>query len=298
MALHDAAMSRGRFRLVAVALAAVAGGCGGGGNHDQTRLSIRADNDMARYDFTLRCNPAAGSVPDPVALCATLTHQPMLVETKPGFDHSCPFNRDVHLVGIFEGQRVEKFFSICRGGTEALANQWMSLLHVPQWPLQRVGGRIVEGAALISDSRAATRLRYIDGSRLALAYLVENVSSVRVTIASITLPSVIRSPVRLIGVRLGRPPAGGNAALRAWLIAPTMLGSPPSYTLRPHEKVAVQENFQMGGCRAFVPGRAHADSDAFRLDLRIGDGEISGLPLSLSGDTITTAVPPAGKCPR
>jgi hypothetical protein len=284
--------------LVAVAIAAVAGGCGSGGNRHPTHLFIRADNDMARYDFTLRCNPAAGTAPDPAALCARLEQQPMLVETKPGFDHSCPFNRDVHLNGLFEGQRVEKFFSICRGGTEELANRWMNLLHVPQWPLQRVGDRIIEGAALLSDSRTGTRLRYSDGSRVALAFLIENVSSVPVTIASITLPSVIRSPVRLIGVRLGRPSESGEAALRAWLVAPTILASPASYTLRPHEKVAVQENFQIGGCRAFVPGSAHTYGDEFRLDLHIGEGEIDGLPLNLSGDTLTITVPAAGKCQR
>ena len=169
---------------------------------------------------------------------------------------------------------------------------------VPQWPLQGVGGRVVEGAAVISNGRMGTRLRYIDGSRVALAYLVENVSSVPVTIASITLPSVIRSPVRLIGVRLGRRLEGGEAALRAWLVAPTMLASPASYTLRPHEKVALQENFQIGGCRVFVPGSAHAYDDAFRLDLRIGNGEIGGLPLNLSGDTLTITVPAADRCRR
>ena len=169
---------------------------------------------------------------------------------------------------------------------------------VPQWPLQGVGGRVVEGAAVISNGRMGTRLRYIDGSRVALAYLVENVSSVSVTIASITLPSVIRSPVRLIGVRLGRLLESGEAALRAWLVAPTMLASPASYTLRPHEKLAVQENFQIGGCRAFVPGSTHTYDDAFRLDLRIANGEISGLPLNLSGDTLTITVPAGGKCRR
>lgn len=291
-------MSGSYFMLVAAALAAVAGGCGSGGNRHPTRLSIRADNDMARYDFTLRCSPAAGSAPDPAALCATLTQQPMLVETKPGFDHSCPFNRDVHLNGLFEGRRINTFLSVCRFGTEGLANQWMNLLHVPAWPLQRVGGRVVEGAALLSDSRTGTRLRYIDGSRVALAYLIENVSSVPVTIASITLPSVIRSPVRPIGVRLGRPSEGGEAALKAWLEAPAMLASPASYTLRPHEKLAVQENFQIGGCRAFVSGSAHTYDDEYRLDLHIGEGEIDGLPLNLSGDTLTITVPAAGKCRR
>jgi hypothetical protein len=82
------------------------------------------------YGFDIRCDPAGGTVPDPVRVCATIRADPALLYSHPGPDHSCPPITGVGVVlsGRWDGKPLHSSFSVCIGGQEAEADAWAKLL--------------------------------------------------------------------------------------------------------------------------------------------------------------------------
>lgn len=80
------------------------------------------------YGFEIRCDPAGGTVPDPAHVCRSIRADPALLYSHPGPDHSCPMDAGVVLSGRWDRKLLHSSFSVCIGGQEALAGDWLSLL--------------------------------------------------------------------------------------------------------------------------------------------------------------------------
>jgi hypothetical protein len=78
--------------------------------------------------YRLRCSPAAGSAPDPGAICAAIASRPALVLSGRGQDHSCPTTPSVDVQGTYGGKPLSVAFSACVGGQGDLISRWLALL--------------------------------------------------------------------------------------------------------------------------------------------------------------------------
>lgn len=84
---------------------------------------------IGSFGYRLRCDPAGGTVPDPARICAAIAHQPALLYSFPGPDHSCPFGgANISLDGRWNGKPLHSTFSVCIAGQEDLAGAWSALL--------------------------------------------------------------------------------------------------------------------------------------------------------------------------
>jgi hypothetical protein len=309
--VRDLAWSRLRVvllnRLIASAAIVLLAGCGG--ISVRTRLSISVDDGrLGFYEFSLRCNPASGTVPDPSVVCAELNRRPELVTTQPGRWHSCPTSFGVRINGLLSGKEVSTTLSPCSGGTERVADDWEKMLRLPDFALQLESGRSFTDRLVISSRKDGLTLRYSQGARFAIAFPLKNVSSAPLTITSVSGPQwpttddPYRPPkapqlLRLIGVRLTglrAASSGGHVARPA--LAPVKSGPPAPYTLQSGATVVVQENFVIGGCSAFKPGTVHSYNKRVRVWVRGTRGSIGGWSLALPGYRITITAP--SPCPR
>jgi hypothetical protein len=86
--------------------------------------------DLAKgLGYSLRCDPAGGTLPHPARACAAIMADSALLYSVPGPDHSCPAGGpSVSLRGTWGGREVRSSFSICTGGQEDEAARWSALL--------------------------------------------------------------------------------------------------------------------------------------------------------------------------
>src|SRR4051812_10994108 len=93
---------------VAAAAASLAGASPGA---DQLTITVRG-SDFGDRSFTLACDPAEGTVPEPSDACATLRAHPDALQAHPGQDHSCPPGTPTYeIAGTFQGAAVAASFS-------------------------------------------------------------------------------------------------------------------------------------------------------------------------------------------
>jgi hypothetical protein len=79
--------------------------------------------------YSLRCDPASGTLPHAGAACAAIAKEPELVLAGPGRNHSCPAGLPgVTVRGDYLGRHVEVGFSACASRPGDLVERWSSLL--------------------------------------------------------------------------------------------------------------------------------------------------------------------------
>jgi hypothetical protein len=89
--------------------------------------------------YSLRCDPASGTLPDPRAACAAIAKEPELALAGPGQDHSCPEGvSSVSVRGDYRGQSVDVGFSPCVSRPGDLLERWLALLPAALQHQQRV----------------------------------------------------------------------------------------------------------------------------------------------------------------
>ncbi len=127
-------MRRALRGVALLALVSAVAGCGGGGHAAATKLKIeRADRSGVRA-YRLTCDPAGGTAPHPVAICAELRREPKLLVGGPAFDHSCPSGayESFRVSGSYRGYAIEATFppSTCGWvpGQGDAADSWSQLL--------------------------------------------------------------------------------------------------------------------------------------------------------------------------
>src|SRR4051794_1867267 len=85
---------------------------------EQLTITVRG-GELGDRAYTLGCDPAAGTVADPAAACATVQAHPDLLQPHPGQDHSCPAGTPTYeIAGSFQGAVVAASFSACVSGQE------------------------------------------------------------------------------------------------------------------------------------------------------------------------------------
>jgi hypothetical protein len=95
---------------------------------EQLTITVRG-GELGDRAYTLGCDPAAGTVTDPTAACATLRAHPDLLEPHPGQDHSCPPDTPTYeIAGTFGGAAVAASFSACVSGQEDGLEAWERLV--------------------------------------------------------------------------------------------------------------------------------------------------------------------------
>jgi hypothetical protein len=97
---------------VAAAALALAGCGGGGGQEGPTRLRIEsfppyAAQDLGGGDWTLRCDPAGGTLPGAAKACAALLAKPSILEPPSCEGGMITDQRALRITGTFRGQRVD-----------------------------------------------------------------------------------------------------------------------------------------------------------------------------------------------
>jgi hypothetical protein len=102
-------VNRHLTRVVLLALAVGAAGCGGGGYTAATKLKIEVSRDAGVRSYRLECDPAAGTAPDPGAICSELRRDPKLLVGGLPIEHSCPpFDSETFRVsGTYRGYSID-----------------------------------------------------------------------------------------------------------------------------------------------------------------------------------------------
>jgi hypothetical protein len=151
---------------------------------------------------------------------------------------------------------------------------------------------------VIALLKPGVRLRYLDHGYFAIQFPVENVSSRPITITAIAARSGRLALLHLVGVRLTKapPPPKGDSPAASELGPLTALPAPRAYTIPPRGTAEIQENFQMGNCRAFAPGSVHTYNRRIFISFTSGAGEIEGMPFDLPGDQLTLRAPSRNAC--
>jgi hypothetical protein len=108
--------------------------------------------------YSLRCNPAAGTLPHAQAACAAIAKEPELVLAGPGRNHSCPAGLPgIRIRGDYLGRHVDLGFSGCVSRPGDLSERWESLLPATLQKQERV--RLDRGFGLFSlDQRRSAVL--------------------------------------------------------------------------------------------------------------------------------------------
>ncbi len=99
--------------------------------------------------YSLRCDPASGTLPHARAACVAIAKEPELVLAGPGRSHSCPAGlSDVTVRGDYLGRQMEVGFSACVSRPGDLLERWLSLLPATLQRQERV--RLDRGFGLFS----------------------------------------------------------------------------------------------------------------------------------------------------
>jgi hypothetical protein len=136
-----------------------------------TDLQIRVHDYRGARTYRLSCDPAGGTVPDPLAACRALAARRGLLAGGIGFDHTCPSAPWTEVVGSSRGRAVSAVFSACRDVPgQASPGAWLELVDY-----QSTGGnpfgRASSNAPLqtaADRSRAARRRRALQRRVVAL----------------------------------------------------------------------------------------------------------------------------------
>jgi hypothetical protein len=119
----------GVLAAVVATLALGATGSHSGTGRGPGSLRIVESVTLRSFTFSLHCNPAGGTAPDPQRICDAIRANPALLHSLPGADHSCPSGApDESLTGTWEGRPLRAHFSVCTAGQEQLAADWAQLL--------------------------------------------------------------------------------------------------------------------------------------------------------------------------
>ena len=140
---------------LAAAFAFGATGCGGAG--DSTSLDITAHTQGHVVRYTLRCDPARGTVPRPRVLCAALARNAELLlepreptRTTRGIPRCSALLTSVRIDGTYEGGAVSADFGReCERGDQPGSRRWQRLLGITGrdealmtiWRTTRRGGK-------------------------------------------------------------------------------------------------------------------------------------------------------------
>ena len=101
----------------------------GGTAKPATDLQIRVHDFPKARSYRLSCEPADGTVPDPVAACKALDAQRGLLVDGIGFDHSCPGGPWTEVVGSSRGKDISITFSSCKTVPgQAAVSDWLELV--------------------------------------------------------------------------------------------------------------------------------------------------------------------------
>ncbi|MGA2165652.1 MAG: hypothetical protein ABSH36_14465 [Solirubrobacteraceae bacterium] len=99
--------------------------------------------------YSLRCDPASGTLPHAGVACEAIAREPELVLAGPGQDHSCPAGVSaVRVRGEYLGQYVDVDFSPCASQPGDPLERWLSLLPAALQHQERV--RLDHGFGLFS----------------------------------------------------------------------------------------------------------------------------------------------------
>lgn len=103
-----------------------------GVGHPATDLRITYSEPRGGFGpehYSLRCQPASGTLPHPGAACAAIAEEPQLALAGPGQDHSCPAGvPGIRVRGDYRGQSVDVGFSACTSRPGNLLERWLALL--------------------------------------------------------------------------------------------------------------------------------------------------------------------------
>jgi hypothetical protein len=126
------------------------------------RLTIKVrGGDFGERRYTLRCDPAHGTVPTPAAACATLRAHPDALDEHSGRGHSCPPGTPTYeIAGTSGGAAVAASFSACFSGQEDGLAVWTRLV---SYDVPALRGRpTVEVDAGVGPVRLGQRVETIE----------------------------------------------------------------------------------------------------------------------------------------
>jgi hypothetical protein len=119
----------GAASLVVVLLLSSLIGCGARNDHPSSLTVSLVHGAAGPRSYMLRCSPPRGTAPDPQGICAAIKHEPALLTSHPGMDHSCPYGPPaVVLASTWSGRPIHARFSVCTSGQEQGAATWIQLL--------------------------------------------------------------------------------------------------------------------------------------------------------------------------
>jgi hypothetical protein len=105
------------------------GSASGSAGKDALKIVWDADEGFSELNYTMNCDPASGTLPDPVAACAEISRHPgMVVEGAHVGGGSCPPSSSLSVSGEYEGRAVEAEFSPCGAGSYHYQQAWEHLL--------------------------------------------------------------------------------------------------------------------------------------------------------------------------
>jgi hypothetical protein len=94
-------------------------------------LKITIENTrFGTQQYSLRCNPAGGNIPQPEAACIALSRNPELLVSPTEGGSPCPDSGAVRVVGVYDQRRVDaRFTSSCQipRRSDQLSTLWLSL---------------------------------------------------------------------------------------------------------------------------------------------------------------------------
>ena len=134
---HKAAVRRGVITAVSIVAMTlgVTGAIGSTGRTDPgssravaLEIIYTQPTGFGQETYSLACDPASGSMPNPRAVCSAISRNPGMVLSGPGRDHSCPPEAYVHVRGTFRRRHVDVTFSYCLARQGDYTSRWLALL--------------------------------------------------------------------------------------------------------------------------------------------------------------------------
>jgi hypothetical protein len=117
-------------------------------------LKISVENTrFGTQQYSLRCNPAGGNIPQPEAACIELSRTPELLVSPMEGGSPCPDSAAVRVVGVYAQRRIDaRFTSSCQipRRSDRLVTLWLSLF--PDWRAVRLDRGV--GPLSLGDERS------------------------------------------------------------------------------------------------------------------------------------------------